>query len=76
MQEMKQKLDRLLAEAEDCELIGRLATDAEKRAYFRKLGSQLRAMAEDIRATMAARSGRSSGGDSTADDSTGIKPVP
>ena len=55
MDEMKAKLDRLLAEAEDCDLIGKLATDPEKRAYFAKLAGQLRAMADDIKAVLAAR---------------------
>ena len=55
MQDLKAKLEKLLTEAEDCELIGRLATDVHKRALFLKLAVDLRAMARDIEAMIATR---------------------
>ena len=53
-EEPKAKLEKLLAEADDCELISQLATDARKRAFFAKLAVQLRAMARDIEAVIKA----------------------
>jgi hypothetical protein len=55
MQDLSAKLEKLHMEAEDCELIGKLATDLRKRALFAKLAADLRAMARDIEAVMAAR---------------------
>jgi hypothetical protein len=49
------KLDKLLMQAEDCDIIGRLATDSKKRELFRKLASDLRGMARDIKAMIAVR---------------------
>jgi len=58
MIDLRAKLEKLITEAEDCELIGRLATDAKKRALFEKLAVDLRAMAKDIEAMIAARTSR------------------
>jgi hypothetical protein len=55
MHDLHAKLDKLLMEAEDCDIIGRLATDAKKRELFRKLASDLRSMARDIEAMIAVR---------------------
>jgi hypothetical protein len=55
MQDHQAKLDKLLNEAEDCELIAKLATDVKKRAYFAKLAVQLKALARDVQQTMAER---------------------
>src|SRR5215471_17209272 len=50
MEDLHAKLERLSLEAEDCELIAKLATDLKKRAMFAKLAFQFRAMARDIEA--------------------------
>lgn len=42
------KLEKLREDATDCELIGRLATDKNKRDLFRKLAVDLRSLAQDI----------------------------
>jgi phage shock protein A len=42
------KLEKLREDATDCELIGRLAIDKNKRDLFRKLAIDLRSLAEDI----------------------------
>jgi len=42
-------------EAEDCDIIGRLATDAKKRELFKRLAIDLRTMARDIEALIATR---------------------
>jgi hypothetical protein len=48
VQDLKAKLEKLRTEAEDCELIGRLATDIHKRELFLRLAVDLRSMARDI----------------------------
>ena len=55
MPDLKDKLDRLLADAADCELIGRLAADAVKRNEFRQRAEKFRALAEEVRAQVTAR---------------------
>jgi hypothetical protein len=52
MEDLSAKLEKLLIEAEDCDLIGRLATDLNKRELFKRLAVDLRAMAHDIEAMM------------------------
>jgi hypothetical protein len=54
MEDLSAKLEKLLIEAEDCELIGRLATDLSKRELFKKLAIDLRGMANDIQAVISA----------------------
>jgi hypothetical protein len=55
MEDLSAKLEKLLNEAEDCELIGKLASDLNKRALFKKLAVDLRAMAHDIQTVIAGR---------------------
>jgi hypothetical protein len=55
MPDLKAKLEKLLTEAEDCELIGRLATDVHKRELFFRLAVDLRGMARDIGELIATR---------------------
>jgi hypothetical protein len=52
---LRVRLEKLLIEAEDCDLIGRLATDSKKRELFKKLATDLRATARDIEAMIAGR---------------------
>ena len=52
MQDLKDRREKLLAEATDCELIGNLATDDAKRATFRRLAQQFRTIAEQLKADM------------------------
>jgi hypothetical protein len=56
MEDMIAKAARLLAEAEDCDLIGNLATDEEKRHLFRKIAADLRSAAREIRAKITEQS--------------------
>jgi len=53
MEDLRAKLEKLLTETEDCELIAKLATDLRKRALFAKLAIDLRSMARDIEAVIA-----------------------
>jgi hypothetical protein len=53
MEDLSAKLEKLLIEAEDCDLIGRLATDPDKRKLFERLAADLRAMARDIQEMIA-----------------------
>ncbi|SHM74871.1 hypothetical protein [Bradyrhizobium lablabi] len=55
MEDLRAKLEKLLIEAEDCDLIGRLATDPKKRELFKKLAADLRAIAHDIQTVIAGR---------------------
>jgi hypothetical protein len=55
MEDLKTKLEKLLSEADDCELIGKLAADAKKRELFTRLAADLRSMARDIEDVIAAR---------------------
>jgi hypothetical protein len=52
---LRVKVEKLLVEAEDCDLIGTLATDKQKRELFKKLATDLRSMARDIEAMIAGR---------------------
>lgn len=52
MQDLKSRLEKLLVEAEDCDLIANLATDQVKRLTFRNLASQLRQMAAEVQAVI------------------------
>jgi hypothetical protein len=54
MEDLRAKLENLLTEAEDCELISRLATDVRKRELFKKLAVDLRALAHDIQSMIGA----------------------
>lgn len=53
MKDYQARLERLLAEAEDCELIARLSTDRVKAAHFHKLAQQYRQMADEVREVIA-----------------------
>jgi hypothetical protein len=56
MKDLKSELEKLEVNAEDCELIARLATDPGKRETFKRIAKQLREMAAELRADIAARS--------------------
>jgi hypothetical protein len=49
MQDLQSRMDKLLADAADCELIGNLAPDTSKRVAFYRLAEQYKAMAERIK---------------------------
>jgi hypothetical protein len=52
MEDLKNRLEKVLADADDCELISNLAPDVKKRATFRRLAGDYRAMARRIRSQM------------------------
>lgn len=54
-QDLQARLDKLLADAADCEIISNLATDVRKRAAFARLVSQYKEMADALREEIAAR---------------------
>ena len=66
MKDLQTKLERLLAEAQDCDLIGNLATDHDKRATFRRMAEQFRQMAEQLRTDIAAKASGTDGGASAS----------
>jgi hypothetical protein len=51
-EDLKLKIDQFLVEAADCEMIGNLATDVDKRHAFRLRASELRRLAEEVRAEL------------------------
>jgi hypothetical protein len=55
MEDLTARLEKLRTEAEDCDLIGKLATDLSKRALFQKLATDLRSMARDLETAIAQR---------------------
>jgi len=52
MRDFKDRIDKLMVDAADCELIGRLATDQSKRSSFRHLADQFRTIAARLKAEM------------------------
>ncbi len=66
MEDLKAKLEKLRLEAEDCELIAKLATDVKKRATFAKLALHLKMLAREVEAVIAARARL--GASTSADD--------
>jgi hypothetical protein len=54
MKDLKEKLEKLV-DADDCELIGKLATDKTKREIFARLASPLRVTAADVERVVAQR---------------------
>src|ERR1700712_802508 len=56
MKDLQTELEKLLVNAEDCELIARLATDHAKRVTFGRIAKQLRKMAAELEADMSTRS--------------------
>ena len=56
MEDFNAKLEKLLSDASDCELISKLATESNKRDLFHRLAVDLRSMAKDIEGVIAARS--------------------
>jgi hypothetical protein len=55
MKDLQATLDKLLTDANDCELIAKLATNPKKRALFEKLATDLRASARDIAIALASQ---------------------
>jgi hypothetical protein len=53
MKDLIETLQKLRADAEDCDLISKLATDPVKRETFAKLASRLRQSAADIEQIVA-----------------------
>lgn len=48
MKDMKAHLEKLRLEAEECELISKLATNATKKAVFARLAKHHRELAEEM----------------------------
>ncbi|MBR1277692.1 hypothetical protein [Bradyrhizobium sp. AUGA SZCCT0283] len=55
MKDLRARLDKLLTDAEDCDLIAKLATNPQKRALFEKLAADLRSSARDIEIVLASQ---------------------
>jgi hypothetical protein len=55
MKDLREKLEKLRADAEDCALISKLATDKAKRQMFAKLAEHLSQLASDVEAVIAAK---------------------
>ena len=54
MQDMKTHLEKLRVEAEECELISKLATNQTKKELFAKLAAHHRMLADEVERTMNA----------------------
>src|SRR3974390_439957 len=53
MKNLREKLEKLRADADDCSAISRLTSDMAKRKLFARLAVQLRKMADDIEVEIA-----------------------
>jgi hypothetical protein len=56
LQDIQNKLELFLTEAEDCELISKLATDPKKRELFQRIAARFREMAAQMKETAEERS--------------------
>lgn len=65
MRDLKAKLEKLRIDAEDCNLISKLATDRAKRELFARLSQQLHDMAAEVEAAIAARTAGDTAGDTS-----------
>lgn len=54
MRDLKAWLEKLIGDAEECELIASLTTDAKKRTTFRRMAHEFRVMAEELKADISA----------------------
>ncbi|MGY3618398.1 hypothetical protein [Bradyrhizobium sp. USDA 10063] len=54
MKDMQAQLEKLRNEAEECELISRLATNTTKKALFAKLAEHHRALVKEVEQAIAA----------------------
>ncbi|GIQ73182.1 hypothetical protein [Bradyrhizobium sp. RD5-C2] len=52
MKDMAAHLEKLRVEAEECELISKLATNATKKALFAKLAAHQRNLADEVERAM------------------------
>ena len=66
MEDLQARLEKLLTDAEDCALIGKLAADVRKRELFNRLATDLRRMAFDVQATIASKRAEPDGDDNKA----------
>lgn len=48
MQDMRVQLEKLRVDAEDCNLISKLATDVKKRELFARLAEHLMTLASEV----------------------------
>jgi hypothetical protein len=53
MKNLREKLEKLRADADDCSAISRLTSDMTKRKLFARLAVQLRKMADDVEVEIA-----------------------
>lgn len=55
MRDLIERQNKLISDAEDCDLIANLTDDVEKKKTFRDLAMKLRVMAEELRPQIDAR---------------------
>jgi hypothetical protein len=55
MQDLQAELERLRIEAEECDKIGKLTTDLQKRDLFKRLAYELREMVRQVEIVIASR---------------------
>ena len=52
--DLKTRMEKLIADAADCDLIASLAADLRKRAMFRRMAEQFRTMAAELKREISA----------------------
>jgi hypothetical protein len=66
VEDLQPRLEQLLTDAEECALIGKLATDIRKRDLFNRLAADLRGMAFDVQAMIALKRAEHDGDNETS----------
>lgn len=61
MKDMEAQLEKLRADAEDCTLISRLATDPKKQELFARLAKHLETLASEVERAIAASARKEKG---------------
>lgn len=51
--DLKARMEKLIADAADCDLIASQAADLRKRATFRRMADQFRTMAAELKSEIA-----------------------
>jgi len=55
MEDMRAHLEKLRIDAKECALIGKLATDVQKRELFSRLADHLEVLASEVERAIAAK---------------------
>ena len=55
MKDIQERIERIVKEAAECDMIAKLATDPEKRALFKRLADRYQEMLDDLKVAVSKR---------------------